>query len=347
VLGALPQGLPGFSLPSMVTSDITPVLLGGLAVALISFADTSVLSRTYAGRTASFVDPNQEMVGLGAANVAAGLFQGMPVGGSVSASALNKAAGARSRQSLFVAGIVMALVILLFGAAIGYVAMPALAGLLMLIGYRTIKPDDLRSVWRTGVVQKAVLVITFTLTMLIPLQYAVLVGVGVSVILHIVRQSNQVTIRRRVRDADGHLVETDPPAVLPAGEVVVLQPYGSLFFAAAPVFEAQLPAVGESSTGTVVILRLRGRSDLGTTFMDVLLRYAETLTAAGSRLMIVSTNPDIDDQLDVTGITAVVGADAIFRGDHRVGAATARAVQDATDWIGDVQGGGEPGTLRS
>ena len=136
----------------------------------------------------------------------------MPVGGSVSASALNKAAGARSRQSLVIAGVVMAVVILASAALVGYVAMPALAGLLMLIGYRTIKPADLQSVWRTGAVQKVVLAATFVLTMIIPLQYAVLVGVGLSVVLHVVRQSNQVTIKRREFDAEGNLVETDPPA---------------------------------------------------------------------------------------------------------------------------------------
>jgi sulfate permease, SulP family len=122
--------------------------------------------------------------------------------------------------------------------------MPALAGLLMLIGFRTVKPADLQSVWKTGVVQKVVLAVTFVLTMVVPLQYAVLLGVGLSVVLHVIRQSNQVVVRRRILDADGHLVEVDPPAVLPPGEVVVLQPYGSLFFAAAPIFEATLPAVG-------------------------------------------------------------------------------------------------------
>jgi SulP family sulfate permease len=66
--------------------------------------------------------------------------------------------------------------------------------------------------------------VTFTLTMLIPLQYAVLAGVGLSMILHVVRQSNRVTIRRQVAGPDGHLTETDPPAEVPAGEVVVLQP---------------------------------------------------------------------------------------------------------------------------
>jgi SulP family sulfate permease len=227
----------------------------------------------------------------------------------------------------------MAIVIVAFGGIVGYVAMPALAGLLMLIGYRTIKPANLQSVWRTGALQKAVLVVTFTLTMIIPLQYAVLVGVGLSVILHVVRQSNQVTIKRQQGDADGHLVETDPPALLPANEVVVLQPYGSLFFAAAPVFEALLPAVGDASRNSVVILRLRGRSELGSTFMDVLNRYAHALADVDSRLVIVSTNERIEEQLAVSGIADVIGPDGVYPGDERVGATLTRAQADATAWV--------------
>lgn len=227
----------------------------------------------------------------------------------------------------------MAVVIVAFGEVVGRVAMPALAGLLMLIGFRTIRPADLQSVWRTGPVQRAVLAVTFVLTMLIPLQYAVLFGVGLSVLLHVVRQSNQITIRRRVRDADGHLVEVDPPDELPAQEVIVLQPYGSLFFAAAPVFETALPSVGASSVGSVVILRLRGRSDLGTTFMDVLGRYADALMAVGSKLVIVSASERIIEQLSVTGITAVIGEHNVYPGDERVGATMERASVDAEAWI--------------
>ena len=78
VLGSLPQGLPGFAIPWITTADIVPVLIGGCAVALVSFADTSVLSRVYAARTRTYVNPNQEMVGLGIANLAAGFFQGFP-----------------------------------------------------------------------------------------------------------------------------------------------------------------------------------------------------------------------------------------------------------------------------
>ena len=181
--------------------------------------------------------------------------------------------------------------------------------------------------------QKAVLAVTFVLTLVVPLQYAVLLGVGLSVVLHVVRQSNQVTVRRRVIDPDGHLVEVDPPAELPAHEVVVLQPYGSLFFAAAPVFEATLPAVGEASTNSVVILRLRGRSDLGTTFMDVLHRYAVALAGADSKLVIVSANDRIIEQLSVTGITEVIGDENVYPGDERVGATVKRAYADAEAWV--------------
>ena len=207
--------------------------------------------------------------------------------------------------------------------------MPALAGLLILVGCRTVKPADLASVWRTGTVQKAVLATTFVLTMVIPLQYAVLAGVGLSVILHVVRQSNQVTIKRWRLNPAGDLIETDPPASLPGNEVVALQPYGSLFFAAASVFETCLPAPAGASRNAVVILRLRGRTDLGTTFMDVLARYARALTATGSKLVIVSASDRIQEQLRVTGITDLIGPGNIYTGDERIGATLKRAYADA------------------
>ena len=127
--------------------------------------------------------------------------------------------------------------------------------------------------------------------------------------------------------------------------MVVLQPYGSLFFAAAPVFETLLPAVTDASRNSVVILRLRGRTDLGTTFMDVLLRYAQSLAAVDSKLVVVSTNERIDEQLGVTGILAVIGADNVYAGDHRVGAAIRRAYDDALAWVAanrDRDGGNSP-----
>ena len=330
-LSEIPRSLP---LPEAPMLRLVPsLLIPAVSLAFVGLVQGAAISASFPNPDGRYPDASRDFIGQGAANVIAGIFRGMPVGGSMSATSLNKAAGARSRIALVIAGAVMAVVILAFAGLVGHIALPALAGLLMLVGFRTIKPDDLRSVWKTGTVQKAVLVTSFALTMIIPLQYAVLAGVGLSVILHVVRQSNQVTIKRWRLDPDGNLIETDPPAQLPAGEVVALQPYGSLFFAAAPVLESQLPALAATSLNSVVILRLRGRTDLGTTFMDVLRRYAEALTAASSKLVIVSASERIQEQLRVTGVTDLISPQDIYAGDERVGATLKRAYADATSWI--------------
>ena len=330
-LSEIPRSLP---LPEAPMLRLVPsLLIPAASLAFVGLVQGAAISAGFPNPDGRYPDASRDFIGQGAANVIAGIFRGMPVGGSMSATSLNKAAGARSRIALVIAGAVMAVVILAFAGLVGHIALPALAGLLMLVGFRTIKPDDLRSVWKTGTVQKMVLVTSFALTMIIPLQYAVLAGVGLSVILHVVRQSNQVTIKRWRLDPDGNLIETDPPAQLPAGEVVALQPYGSLFFAAAPVLESQLPALTATSLNSVVILRLRGRTDLGTTFMDVLRRYAQALTAAGSKLVIVSASERIQEQLRVTGVTDLISPQDIYAGDERVGATLKRAYADATSWI--------------
>ena len=336
-LGVSLGGLPPLTLPSL---GLAPVLfVPAASIAFVGLVQGAGISAIYGTADGQRADASRDFIGQGAANVACAVTGGMPVGGSASASAINAAAGARTRLAPMIAAATMAVVVLLFGSAVGYLAMPALAGLLILVGFRTIKPDDIRSVWKTGLVQRSVLGVTFVLTMLVPLQYAVLIGVGVSVVLHVVQLSNKVVVKQRVTSAAGDVIEIEPVAVLPAREVVVLQPYGSLFFASAPLFEAALPRVEAGSRRSVVILRLRGHTDLGTTFVDVLARYAAQLDGVGSRLAIASVDEMVVRQLAAGGVIDVIGADNVVVGDERVGAALARAVADAEQWIGSETGG--------
>jgi sulfate permease, SulP family len=99
------------------------------------------------------------------------------------------------------------------------------------------------------------------------------------------------------------------------------------------MLESKLPAPAGNCCDSVVILRLRGRTDLGTTLMEVLRRYALTLNATGSKLVIVSASERIQDQLRVTGVTDVIGPGNIYPGDERVGATIKRAYADANAWI--------------
>ncbi len=330
-LGVVLEGLPPLTMPSAAL--VPELLLPAVSLAFVGLVQGAGISAIYGKADGQRADASRDFIGQGVANAACAVTGGMPVGGSASASAINAAAGARTRLAPMIAALVMAVVVVLFGPAVGYLAMPALAGLLILVGVRTIKPDDIASVWKAGLVQRAVLLVTFVLTMLVPLQYAVVVGVGVSVVLHVVQQSNRVVVRQRVTSASGEVVEVDPVAVVPAGQVVVLQPYGSLFFASAPVFEAALPRVDATSKRSVVIVRLRGHADLGTTFIDVLARYATQLDQAGSRLVIVSVDSRVMRQLSAGGVIDIVGPGGVIVGDERVGASLAQAVADAQRWI--------------
>jgi len=335
---SIPNSLPLPVVPAF--GAIPGLIIPAFALAFVGLVQGAGISGNFPNPDGQYPDASRDFIGQGAANVAAGVLQGMPVGGSMSATSLVTAAGARSRQALFIAGAVMGISIVVFAGVVEFIAMPALAGLLMLVGYRTIKPDTLKSVWKTGRVQAVVLGVTFVLTMIIPLQNAVLVGVGISIILYVVRQSNDVAMKRWMLDEDGTVLELDPPATIEPNEVLVLMPYGSLFFAAAPILEKELPKVTADSANSVVILRMRGRNDLGTTFMDVLLRYAQSLSAVGSKMMIVSATERIQHQLEVTGVTAVVGEENIYPTDERLGATVRRAYADAQSWVAANVAGG-------
>lgn len=333
----IPSALPRPQLPDF--GAIPSLLVPALSLTFVGLVQGAGVSAAVPNPDGSQPDASRDFIGQGVGNVVSGLFRGMPVGGSMSATSLNKSAGARSKQSLFFAAMVMAVIIVLFADLVGYIAMPALAGLLMLVGYRTVKPKNIIAVVRAGPVSATVLGVTFLLTMVIPLQYAVLIGVGVSVILFVINESNRITLSQWIFRDDGEIIERPAPAEVPGHSVLVLQPYGSLFFASAPVFESLLPAVTPDSERSAVILRLRGHAELGTTFCQVLKRYAQQLDDVGSKLMVVSADERIQEQLRVTGVTALIGTENIYERDERLAASLRRAHGDALVWVDRERGG--------
>jgi SulP family sulfate permease len=158
-------------------------------------------------------------------------------------------------------------------------------------------------------------------------------GVGLAVLLYVFQQSSRVRVVALQFEPGQYPVEGEPPAEVPGRQVTILVPYGSLFFAAAPVFNAQLPVVTEASRHAVVILVLRGETELGSTFMEVLARYAEGLRERGGRLMLSGVAPSVLTQLERTGQLKNLGADSVFMADDRVGHALQEAVDAAQRWI--------------
>jgi len=329
-IAQVPQSLPGPVLPSL--GLIATLVVPAAALALVGLVQGAAISQSLPNPDGSYPNPSRDFTGQGIANLVSGVFQGMPVGGSMSATALVVAAGGRGRASNLVAGIVMIVTILLFGPTAGHIAMPALAALLIVIGIRTFKIDQAVMVWRTGPTQAVMMAATFLLALLVPLQYAVLAGVAISVVLFVFHQSNRVRVMRWTLDAeDRPVAETDPPATLHAGEIVVLTPYGSLFFASADVFADQLPAPDTDSADSVVVLRLRGKEDLGSTFIRMIVGYRDSLTSVGAHLVLTGVGDRLLAQLRNTGTLAELGESNVFPASPQLGASLHAGLRRARD----------------
>lgn len=332
-IATIPDSLPRPVLPSL--SAIPALIVPAFALAFVGLVQGAGVSKNYVNPDGEYPDASGDFVGQGVANIVAGIFQGMPVGGSVSATALVTSAGARTRTANIVAGLVIGVVILLFATAVGYIALPAISGLLIVVGFRTIKPDQIRMVWKTGHVQQAVMVLTFVACLFVPLQYAVLLGVVLAVLLFFAQQSNQVEVKAWKWEPGDLPVEYDAPETIPSNEVTVIVTYGSIFFATAPIIEEKLPAVTDDTYNAVIIMALRSEEDLGSTFLEVIERYSTELDAQNCILMLAEVSPLVKDQLTHTKIAKTVGRRNIFVRTEKFGETITQAWDEAQDWLAE------------
>lgn len=338
-IAEIPPGLPFPVLPAF--DAIGALIIPALSLAVVGLIQGAAISQTVPQPNGTYSSVSGDFRGQGIANIVSAFFRGMPVAGSLSGTAVLTAAGARSRLGNLFAAAVMVIVILLFSQLAGYIAMPALAGLLMLIGGRMFKPGDLWNVALTGPTQATVVAITFALTLLIPLHYAVLVGIGISVILFVVGRSNKVRLVRWIMTPGPFPQEEEVPAVLSPRDIVIIHGYGSLFFASAQTFAKQLPVANEHSSGAVVVLRLRGADDLGSTIIQVLLRYKTELEAAHCSLLISGAGDNLMRQLVSTGAILELGPHRVFAATPRIGESLAAALEYAEKLVAQADDSAE------
>lgn len=325
-ISAIPSALPVPELPNL--SLVTALIVPALSIALIGLIQGAGVSKATPNPDGTYPDLSRDFVGQGIGNVLSGLFKGMPVGGSVSSTALNIQAGATSRIANFTVGPVIAIVLLVFSGLVEVIPMTCLAALLIIVGVRAVDREALASVWNTGAAPRAIMVITLAGTLVMPIQYAVLMGVAISIVSYIYSASLDVRVVEMVELPDGRFAEAGAPETLPDSTVTVLNVYGSLFYAGAQVVEKMLPdPLG--SRDAFVVLRLRGRVDVGSTFLEVLKRYHDRVDREGGNLLLAGVGPGLLDQLERTGALEVIGEENVFRASKTLTDSTQHAVEAA------------------
>jgi SulP family sulfate permease len=308
-LGPMPDALPRPVLPDL---SFVPGLIGpAFALTIIALAQSAGVSQSYVNPNGKYPDASRDFTGQGAANVAGALFQGLPAGGSMSGTALLVKGGARSRWANIFTGLFAAIIILLFGALVGRLAMAALAGLLIVAGFQTIKFGEIQKILNTSKTSSALMIATFIATLIVPLQTAIFFGVALSFAVFAYQQSEAATINEITALENGVAVEQAAPASLTSNKVTLLNTYGSLFFAGARNLEEDLPKV-EGARNAVVILIMRGQAEVGSTLIQVLERYAAALKAGDNTLMLAGVAPHVREQLAETHCIDAIGEENVF-----------------------------------
>jgi len=336
VLGPLPQGLPELTLPILRAEDLVPVCMGGLAIALISFADTSVLSRTYAARLRQPVDPNQEMVGLGAANLAAGLFQGFPISSSSSRTPVAEAAGARTQLTSVVGAIGIALLLVLAPALMRDLPGAALAAVVIASAIGLIEVADLRRIYR---IQQWEFWLSMACCAGVVL-FGAIPGIALAIVIAVIEflwdgWRPYSAILGRVDGVKGyHDISRYPNARRVPG-LVLLRWDAPLFFANAELFFERVLDAAASSPSAVrwIVVAAEPVTSVDVTAADTIAELDDRLRAAGVELCFAEMKDPVKDKLERFGLLKRFGERSFFATvGQAVNAYLAAHPVEWTDW---------------
>lgn len=312
VVGSLPQGLPDFVLPLIDAADLQAVLIGGFAVALVSFADTSVLSRTYAARTRTRVDANQEMIGLGMANLATGLFQGIPVSSSSSRTPVAEAAGAHTQLAGVFGAIGVALLLLFAPDLLRHLPSSALAAVVIAAAVGLFEFKDLRRIYR---IQQWEFWLSITCFVGVVVLGAV-PGIGLAVVIAVIEflwdgWRPHYAVLGRVDGIRGyHDIGRYPQARLVPG-LVLFRWDAPLFFANAELFQNCVLQAVREAPGPVrrIVIAAEPVTSVDVTSADMLIELEQLLRADGIELRFAEVKDPVKDKLQRLEVLARIGRD--------------------------------------
>lgn len=329
----IPASLPGFSAPDL---SVVPELLGGsVAVALVALAQAASIGPSVPNPDGSRSSVNGDFAAQGLANLAGGLFQSLPSGGSLSRTGVAVSAGARTRWAGIFSGVLLALIVLVCALLAERIPMPVIGGLILVVGGELIwgKRHDILLVLRTSRLSSAAMILTFLATTQLPLQQAIVLGAVLSLLLFCVQAARQSRLVALWRAPDGRWHTAEPPERLTPGEVTVLDYAGTSFFAELPRIESRLPRP-DTAGPAVLVLVVRTLPDVpSSAVLKLLDRYAASLAAHGGRLVLCGVQPPLVGLLERSGLAARLGDGGIVPARPELFAPLEEAVAEAEAWL--------------
>ncbi len=335
-LGFLPRDLPRPALPMLAPSVLATLLPSGLAIALVGMSEVVSIGRALALRTGRPLHTDRELRAQGVANLASACFPCLPSSVSWTRSAASVEAGARTPAAVVFTSLVVAAAVFALAPFAGKVPLAAVAGVVIWIAARMVRPADLARVRRADRTDFALLVATTALTLVVDLQIAVLAGVALSLGV-VISRASLLRLSELQRGPAGHLVERPLDAATGAHPITLLQAEGDLFFGVADELEAVLRSVAARGTRGIV-LRLKRTFALDSAAAEALSRFTLEHRARGGALALCGLRPELERRIAATSLSAALGDDAVFETGDRPFASLERALRQVQERLGLPRG---------
>jgi SulP family sulfate permease len=315
LIGSLPGHLPPLSLPDLSTASVRELAPASLAVAMLGLAEAVSIARSVATRSHQRIDSNQEFIGQGLSNIIGSFFSSYAASGSFTRTGLNYDVGAQTPMAAVYAAISLTVVLLFIAPLTAYLPMASMAGVLLLVAYSLIDMHHIKTIVKTSRPETAVLAVTFAATLLVELEFAIYIGVILSLLLYLNRTSHPRIITL-VPDPDSNRrgfinIQKKPSPECPQLKIVRID--GSMFFGAVNHIAEELHAITRQNPEQAHILIVGG----GINFIDVagcemLGNEAHRLHLTGRKLYLCSLKGEVMDVLRRGGYLDRIGRENIF-----------------------------------
>ena len=313
LVGQIPSSLPSFNLPGMTPDLFSDLAPGAMAIGLLGLVEAVSIARSVATRSRQTIDGNQEFYGQALSNIIGSMFSAYASSGSFTRTGVNFTSGAKSPLAGIIAAISLAMIVVLFSEFTAYIPIPSMAGLLLIVAYNLIDLHHIQNIFRAGKSESAVLCVTFFATLVMALEFAIYIGVILSLVFYLKRTSQPRIVevlptQDRGKPFFDEVRATDAiPRRCPQLKIIRIE--GSLFFGAVNYVKDYLESLPEAN----VLIVGNGMNHIDIAGAEMLKQEAERRSEVGGRLYMSNLKAQVDNYLHRDDYINAIGPDALFK----------------------------------
>ncbi len=307
MVGALPSVVPSPSLPPVNLSTIAISIEGAFAIALIGLLEAISIGRAFAFKSGGRFDADQEIVGQGMSNIVGSFFQAYPGSGSFTRSGVNYEAGAQTPMSAIAASVFLFLLLLLLAPLAASIPIPALAGIILLVAYKLISFEEIKTIVQSSRAEMAIILATFLAGLIVKLEFAIYVGVILSLLIFL-SKSARPTLAISAPDKDGIFRNAQIYGIDQCPQAVFTRLDGALYFGSVEAIERAFQKIErQNPTQKHMVLVLKGVGDIDMPGGMCIVEEARKRRRRGGGLYIVARYLPLLKQLEKLGVTDGIG----------------------------------------